>query len=60
MPSDVVGATMIAQGEDGDGGSLGLRFEPGPVFANLVLADKIKRLPEDPILRSCRPCRSGP
>ena len=34
---------MIAQGEDGDGGSLGLRFEPGPVFANLVLADEINR-----------------
>jgi MoxR-like ATPase len=44
MPSDVVGATMIAQGEgSGPGGSLGLRFEPGPVFANLVLADEINR-----------------
>ncbi len=44
MPSDVVGATMIAQGEGaGSGGELGLRFEPGPVFANLVLADEINR-----------------
>jgi MoxR-like ATPase len=40
MPSDVVGATMIAQGEGSD---LGLRFEPGPVFANIVLADEINR-----------------
>jgi MoxR-like ATPase len=31
---------MIAQGEGAD---LGLRFEPGPVFANLVLADEINR-----------------
>jgi MoxR-like ATPase len=44
MPSDVVGSTMIAQGEGADsGGALGLRFEPGPVFANLVLADEINR-----------------
>ncbi len=40
MPSDVVGATMISQGEGAD---IGLRFEPGPVFANLVLADEINR-----------------
>jgi MoxR-like ATPase len=40
MPSDVVGATMISQGE-GDG--IGLRFEPGPIFSNIVLADEINR-----------------
>lgn len=40
MPSDVVGATMIAQG---DGDELSLRFEPGPIFANIVLADEINR-----------------
>jgi MoxR-like ATPase len=40
MPSDVVGATMIAQGA---GSELGLRFEPGPIFSNLVLADEINR-----------------
>jgi len=40
MPSDVVGATMISQGEGAD---IGLRFEPGPVFANIVLADEINR-----------------
>jgi MoxR-like ATPase len=40
MPSDVVGSTMISQGE---GSELGLRFEPGPVYANIVLADEINR-----------------
>jgi MoxR-like ATPase len=40
MPSDLVGATMISQGEGSD---IGLRFEPGPIFANLVLADEINR-----------------
>jgi MoxR-like ATPase len=40
MPSDVLGSTMISQG---DGSELGLRFEPGPVFSNLVLADEINR-----------------
>jgi MoxR-like ATPases len=40
MPSDVVGATLISQG---DSEALGLRFEPGPVFSNIVLADEINR-----------------
>ncbi len=40
MPSDIVGATMIAQGEADE---LGLRFEPGPIFANIILADEINR-----------------
>jgi MoxR-like ATPase len=40
MPSDVIGATMISQG---DTEALGLRFEPGPIFSNIVLADEINR-----------------
>jgi MoxR-like ATPase len=40
MPSDLVGTTMITQGERSE---LGLRFEPGPIFANVVLADEINR-----------------
>lgn len=40
MPGDITG-TMVM--ETGDGGHKGLRFEPGPVFANLVLADEINR-----------------
>jgi MoxR-like ATPase len=39
MPADVTGTTII---EDVDGGKQ-FRFEPGPVFANIVLADEINR-----------------
>jgi len=38
MPSDIVGTNLIA-GED----QRVFRFQPGPVFANLVLADEINR-----------------
>jgi MoxR-like ATPase len=40
MPADVIGTTVIH--ENGDGGKM-LRFEPGPLFANLLLADEINR-----------------
>ena len=40
MPADIVGTTIIA--ED-DAGRKQFRFEPGPIFANLVLADEINR-----------------
>ncbi|MDP9310715.1 MAG: MoxR family ATPase [Chloroflexota bacterium] len=40
MPADIVGTTIIA--ED-DTGRKQFRFEPGPIFANLVLADEINR-----------------
>ena len=40
MPADVIGTTVIH--ENGDGGRM-LRFQPGPLFANLVLADEINR-----------------
>jgi MoxR-like ATPase len=40
MPADIVGTTIIA--ED-DMGRKQFRFEPGPIFANLVLADEINR-----------------
>src|SRR5262249_36123338 len=40
MPADIVGS-MIMETDD-RGGKL-LRFQPGPVFANLVLADEINR-----------------
>ena len=41
LPSDITGAEIYHQ-EDGRGT---FRFEPGPVFANLVLADEINRAP---------------
>jgi MoxR-like ATPase len=40
MPADIVGSMMI---ETDERGSKGLRFQPGPIFANLVLADEINR-----------------
>src|SRR5262244_3017947 len=40
MPADIVGSMII---ETGDHGAKALRFQPGPIFANLVLADEINR-----------------
>jgi len=39
MPADIVGSMII----DTEGGGKALRFQPGPIFANLVLADEINR-----------------
>ncbi|MBC7249229.1 MAG: MoxR family ATPase [Anaerolineae bacterium] len=40
MPADIVGTNIIVEDE---GGQRTFRFEPGPIFANLVLADEINR-----------------
>ena len=40
MPADIVGSMII---ESDDRGSKSLRFQHGPVFAHLVLADEINR-----------------
>ncbi|NJP06665.1 MAG: MoxR family ATPase [Chloroflexaceae bacterium] len=40
MPADIVGTTLISEDEHG---RKVFRFEPGPIFANLVLADEINR-----------------
>ncbi|MEM8925317.1 MAG: AAA family ATPase [Actinomycetota bacterium] len=40
MPADIVGTQILHQGPDG---SRDLRFRPGPITANLVLADEINR-----------------
>jgi len=40
MPADIVGTTILQAEPDG---ARSFRFEPGPVFANLVLADEINR-----------------
>jgi MoxR-like ATPase len=39
MPADITGTTIIEETD----GSKKFRFEPGPVFANIVLADEINR-----------------
>ncbi len=40
MPADIVGTQVL---ESADHGGRDFRFRPGPVFANLVLADEINR-----------------
>jgi MoxR-like ATPase len=39
MPADIVGADVITESEDGRR----FLFQPGPIFANLILADEINR-----------------
>ena len=41
LPADVTGTEVYHQAE----GGAEFRFEPGPIFANLVLADEINRAP---------------
>ncbi len=43
MPSDITGTEVIQQ--DQATGQRTLRFLPGPVFANIVLADEVNRTP---------------
>src|SRR5450432_2897793 len=40
MPGDIVGSMIM---ENDDRGNKALRFQPGPIFSNLVLADEINR-----------------
>jgi MoxR-like ATPase len=40
MPADIIGTTVLAEGE---GGAHSFEFRPGPVFANIVLADEVNR-----------------
>ena len=43
MPSDITGTDVLE--EDRTTGKRGLRFVPGPLFANMILADEINRTP---------------
>ncbi len=40
MPADILGTQVL---EEDEGGHRHFRFRPGPVFANLVLADEVNR-----------------
>ena len=40
MPADIIGTNIVSEDLDG---RRALRFQPGPIFANLVLADEINR-----------------
>jgi MoxR-like ATPase len=41
MPADITGTTVLVQGHENE--ETRLRFEPGPIFANVVIADEINR-----------------
>jgi MoxR-like ATPase len=41
MPADITGTTVLIQGAETR--ETQLRFEPGPIFANVVIADEINR-----------------
>src|SRR5690606_11668777 len=43
MPSDILGTEVIEQ--DAVTGRRSVRFLPGPIFANIILADEINRTP---------------
>lgn len=43
MPADIVGTSVLVQGDPSAGGASSLEYQPGPVFANIVLADEINR-----------------
>src|SRR5262245_54154546 len=40
MPADIVGTNVVQENEAGD---KFLDFQPGPIFANIILADEINR-----------------
>ncbi|MBI4865450.1 MAG: AAA family ATPase [Candidatus Wallbacteria bacterium] len=40
MPADIIGTTVISQS---NGGERAFRFQKGPLFANIVLADEVNR-----------------
>ena len=43
MPADVIGMELLQ--EDARSGQRAMQFMPGPIFANIVLADEINRTP---------------
>ena len=42
MPTDIVGSEIL---QNSEGGERSFKFIPGPIFANLILADEINRTP---------------
>jgi len=48
MPADIVGMELLQDGGAGGAAGIGgrqMRFVPGPIFANMILADEINRTP---------------
>ena len=56
MPSDIIGTEVIE--EDRVSGRREIRFIPGPIFANVILADEINRTPPRRKRRCSRRCRN--
>ncbi len=45
LPADVVGVSLPEGGVSGASNGHAFRFQPGPIFANVVLADELNRTP---------------
>ena len=45
LPADITGTDVLQEDEDGQGLHRRVRFLPGPIFHNLILADEINRTP---------------
>jgi MoxR-like ATPase len=43
LPSDILGVSVYMQGRDTSGGLSAFEFQPGPIFANVILADEVNR-----------------
>jgi MoxR-like ATPase len=45
MPADIVGTTIVTEQSEGNSGGnrRAFSFQPGPIFANIVLADEVNR-----------------
>ena len=43
MPADIIGMELLQ--EDRSSGARSMKFVPGPIFANIILADEINRTP---------------
>src|SRR5438270_9897236 len=43
MPADIVGTTIVSEDGSATGSKRVFSFQPGPIFANIVLADEINR-----------------
>src|SRR5207245_2027458 len=58
MPADILGTNLIVQD---DAGRRRFEFQPGPIFAQIVLADEINRAtPKTQSARPCGGCRRWP
>jgi hypothetical protein len=60
MPSDIVGTELLE--EDHGTGKRYFKFQQGPVFTNLLLADELNRTPpktQSALLKRCRNARSA-